>query len=177
MHGTRGRFSRLHVAGVAGTLALAGCVPSAYVYDDAPTAYYGGGYAYQLPPAGYYAYPGHYAAPGYYAPVYAPPRVVYVDHEHRGDDCRHESHREQRSPGDRDGQDRGRPQHDRNDHQQGSVRGVVRPADRPAPDPNRCSGRKCGSVGAAPSTGESQDPRAQARRGLQSRTENQRDQD
>lgn len=187
MHDTRSRFSRMHLACVA--LALAGCVPTTYVYDDAPAPYDGGGYGHHAPSAGYYAYPGYYAYAGYYAypgyyaysgyygAVHAAPRLVYHHHDHRGDDCRHESHRERRPPGDRDGRDHGRPQHARDDHPQGPLRGVAPPADRPPPAPNRCAGKKCANPGAAPGGGESQDPRAQVRRGLKSRTEDQRDQD
>jgi hypothetical protein len=35
---------------VVRTLALTGCVPGAYAYEDAPVAYYGGGNAYYTPP-------------------------------------------------------------------------------------------------------------------------------
>jgi len=112
---------------VAGALALGGCASGAYLYDAEPGVHYRGSAGY--PPyysgypaysgyVGYYGYPGPYAYPGYYAPpgryAYAPyrPRVVYYDHDHRGDDCRHESHRSgggrvDRDRHDRDGRDRG----------------------------------------------------------------------
>lgn len=87
-------FSKARIGFVVGTLALTGCVPGAYVYEDAPVAYYGGGSAYYTSPApAYYGYPGYHGYPGYYRYAPYPPRVVYVDHDHRGDDCRHESHR------------------------------------------------------------------------------------
>jgi hypothetical protein len=79
-----------------GASALAGCVPAAYVHD-VPGTYYGGAGTYQSPPAYYYG------APRYYGYVPYSPRVVYVDHDHRGDDCRHDSHR------------RGDDRNDRND--------------------------------------------------------------
>lgn len=101
---------------VAAALTLTACVPSAYVYDDLPAVHHGSG-GVPYPPAYYYGYPNYYGYPGYpryyvtpgyysYSPY--PPRVVYYDHDHRGDDCRHPSHRDGR----RD-DDRGR--HDRND--------------------------------------------------------------
>ena len=87
-------FSKARIGFVVGALALTGCVPGAYVYEDAPVAYYGGGSAYYTSPApAYYGYPGYHGYPGYYRYAPYPPRVVYVDHDHRGDDCRHESHR------------------------------------------------------------------------------------
>ena len=102
----------LRCAAVAvGALALAGCVSDAYLYDDDPGVYYRGSAGY---PPYYYGYPRYYGYPGYYAPPryygYSPypPRVVYYDHDHRGDDCRHPSHRDGRRDDDRD-------RHDRND--------------------------------------------------------------
>src|SRR5512146_2184558 len=100
---------------VAAALALTACVPSAYVYDDLPSVHYGSGGA-PYPPQ-YYGYPGYYgypvypryyATPRYYGYSPYPPRVVYYDHDHRGDDCRHPSHRDGR-------RDEGRDGHDRND--------------------------------------------------------------
>ena len=94
------------IALVAGALALAGCVSGGYLYDDSPGVYDRGSagyppyYFYGYP--GYYAYPRYYAPPGYYGYSPYPPRVVYHDHDHRGDDCRHPSHR--------DGRPDGRPQ-------------------------------------------------------------------
>lgn len=104
------RFGRVSV--VVGALALGGCVSDGYVYDDSPGVYYRGSAGH--PPYYYYGYPGHYGYPRYYAPPgyygYSPypPRVVYYDHDHRGDDCRHPSHRDGRHGDDRD-------HHDRND--------------------------------------------------------------
>jgi len=145
----------MRIACAAGALALAGCVPSAYLYDDPPQAYYGGGYGYHPPPASYYAYPG------YYGPVYAPPRVVYVDHDHRGDDCRHESHRDQRPHHDRDRQDRDPDP----------------PADRPPPVREPCAGKKCGSPGTPPEVKAPREPRRPEHRGLESKAESERDMD
>jgi hypothetical protein len=96
MRSNRRGTTPARIAFVAATFTLAGCVPSAYVYEDAPVAYYGGGSAYYSSPApAYYGYPGYYGYSGYYSYAPYPPRVVYVDHDHRGDHCRHESHRGQ----------------------------------------------------------------------------------
>lgn len=110
----------LRCAAVAvGALALAGCVSDAYLYDADPGVYYRGSAGY---PPYYYGYPRHYGYPGYYAPsgYYgyspSPPRVVYFDHDHRGDDCRHPSHRDGRRGDGRDRDehnDRDRPPEDR----------------------------------------------------------------
>jgi len=80
-----------------GTLALAGCVPSGFVYDLPQNRYYdSGGSYYSGGTPGYYGQPYYYGQPGQY------PRVVYVDHDHDRDDCRHESHRDRREqPNDR----------------------------------------------------------------------------
>jgi hypothetical protein len=103
-----------------GALALAGCVSDSYIYDDDPGVHYRGSVGY--PPYYFYGYPGHYGYPRYYAPPgyygYSPypPRVVYYDHDHRGDDCRHPSHRDGRRHDDRDRDehgDRDRPPQDR----------------------------------------------------------------
>jgi hypothetical protein len=86
------------VALVAAALALTACVPSAYVYDDLPAVHYRSGGT-PHPPGYYYGYPGYpqyYATPGYYSHSPYPPRVVYYDHDHRGDDCRHPGHRDGR---------------------------------------------------------------------------------
>ena len=155
MENTRTRVLSMRIACAAGALALAGCVPSAYLYDDPPQAYYGGGYGYYPPPTGYYAYPG------YYGPVYAPPRVVYVDHDHRGDDCRHESHRDQRPHHDRDRQDRD----------------PGPPADDAPPVREPCAGKKCGSPGTAPEVKAPREPRRPEHRGLESKAESERDMD
>ena len=96
MRSNRRGTTPARIAFVAATFTLAGCVPGAYVYEDAPVAYYGGGGAYYSSPRpAYYGYPGYYNYSGYYSYAPYPPRVVYVDHDHRGDDCRHESHRGQ----------------------------------------------------------------------------------
>ena len=111
----------MRIALAAGALVLAGCVPSAYVYDDLPSVHYGSGGA-PYPPAYYYGYPGYYGYPRYYAtPRYYgyspyPPRVVYYDHDHRGDDCRHPSHRDGRQGDDRDRHDRNDRDHPPQDH-------------------------------------------------------------
>lgn len=74
-----------------GTLALAGCVPSGFVYDLPQDRYYNSGSSYySAGTPGYYGQPYYYGQPGYY------PRVVYADHDHARDDCRHESHRDRR---------------------------------------------------------------------------------
>ena len=74
-----------------GTLALAGCVPSGFVYDLPQNRYYdSGGSYYSGGTPGYYGQPYYYGQPGQY------PRVVYVDHDHDRDECPHESHRERR---------------------------------------------------------------------------------
>ena len=89
---------------LAAAFALTACVPSAYVYDDLPSVHYRSGGA-PYPPAYYYGYPGYYgysgypryyATPRYYGYSPYPPRVLYYDHDHRGDDCRHPSHRDVR---------------------------------------------------------------------------------
>jgi len=172
MENTRTRVLSMRIACAAGALALAGCVPSAYLYDDPPQAYYGGGYGYHPPPASYYAYPG------YYGPVYAPPRVVYVDHDHRGDGCRHESHRDQRPHHDRDRQDRDPGPHDgREDREPQGVRGMSPPADRPPPVREPCAGKKCGSPGTPPEVKAPREPRRPEHRGLESKAESERDVD
>jgi hypothetical protein len=92
-----------------GALALAGCASDSYLYDDGPGAYYRGSAVYPPYYYGYprnYGYPGYYARPGYYGYSPYPPRVVYYDHDHRGDDCRHPSHRDGKRGDDRDRHDR-----------------------------------------------------------------------
>ena len=67
-------------------LALAGCVPSGFIYDLPQDRYYNSGSSYySAGTTGYYGQPYYYGQPGYY------PRVVYADHDHDRDDCRHES--------------------------------------------------------------------------------------
>jgi len=105
-----GRFGR--AALVVGALALGGCVSDAYLYDDDPGVYYRGSAGYSpnffYGDPGHYGYPRYYAPPGYYGYSPYPPGVVHYDHDHRGDDCRHPSHRDGRRDDDRD-------RHDRND--------------------------------------------------------------
>jgi hypothetical protein len=149
--------------GLVAMPALTGCVPAGYVYDGTPYAQ-GGAY-------GYPATPPYYGYAEYYGRTYYPPRVIYVDHDHRGDDCRHESHGNWRSHNGRDGHgdDRhgnGDARHER-DRPDGD--GARPPADRrppsgPAPGRappgvapsgtppgrNPCASRQaCGSAGAA----------------------------
>jgi hypothetical protein len=88
-----------------GTLTLAGCVPSGFVYDLPQDRYYNSGSSYySAGTSGYYGQPYYYGQPGQY------PRVVYVDHDHDRDDCRHESHRDRREqrngPNERSDRDR-----------------------------------------------------------------------
>ena len=99
-----------------GTLALTGCVPSGFVYDLPQDRYYSSGSSYYSSgTSGYYGQPYYYGQPGQYR------RVVYVDHDHDRDDCRHESHRDRREqPNDRN---------DRNEHSDRDRRDA--PADRP----------------------------------------------
>jgi hypothetical protein len=84
---------------------MAGCVAPAWVQDTPSPYAYGPGYgSYEVSPP---AYPAYYYAPGhssYYGYPRFPSRVVCLDHDHRGDDCRHESHRD-RHEGDRGGRD------------------------------------------------------------------------
>lgn len=121
---------------VAGALTLAGCVPNAYLYDDAPAGYYGGGggsypstYYYGYP--GYYGSAGYYGQPGYYGYAPYPPRAVYYNHDHRGDDCRHPSHRDGGRHDGRDGHDRDdRDGHDRDGRDRDGDRRDARPGYR-----------------------------------------------
>lgn len=88
---------------LSGALALAGCVPSGFIYDLPQERYYNSGGRYYSAAA-----PGFYGQPAYYGQSGYAPRVVYVDHDHDRDDCRHESHRKRRDERkDRDG--RGTP--------------------------------------------------------------------
>lgn len=129
---------------VLGTLGLAGCVPSGFVYDLPQDRYYNSGSSYySTGTSGYYGQPYYYGQSGYY------PRVVYVDHDHDRDDCRHESHRERRDErnarNDRDRRDApaDRPPAPR------APRGVTpkdpAPTARSEADRNHCAGgKKCG---------------------------------
>jgi hypothetical protein len=172
MENRRTRVASMCIACAAGAIALAGCVPSAYLYDDPPPAYYGGGNGYYPPPTGYYAYPG------YYGPVHAPPRIVYVDHGHRGDDCRHESHRDQRPHHDRDRQDHGAGAHDGREEREPQGEGGMSPrADDAPPARDPCAGRKCGLPGAPPEVRAPREPQRPAHRRLDSSPDSQRDVD
>ena len=93
--------STVRCALLLGTLVLAGCVPSGFVYDLPQDRYYSSGSSYySAGTPGYYGQPFYYGQPGY------SPRVVYVDHQHDRDDCRHESHRHRRDErNDRDRRD------------------------------------------------------------------------
>ncbi len=96
-----------------GTLALTGCVPSGFVYDLPQDRYYDSGSSYySAGTPGYYGQPYYYGQPGQY------PRVVYVDHPHNSDDCRHDSHRDRREE-----------QNDRNERSDRDRRDA--PSDRP----------------------------------------------
>jgi hypothetical protein len=160
---------------VLGALALTGCVQAAYVYESPSPAYYGGSY-------GYYASGGYYGYPGYYGTAYPAPRVVYVDHDHRGDDCRHGSHRDRR-PYDHRGDDRRYDdhrdhdrRHDDRDDRPRDARGPVPrsdppqprtrvpPADRSPPARDSCQGKKCGSPGVVPVSDAEGEPRTPGRR-------------
>ena len=110
-------FRRIALA--VGALVLGGCASDSYLYDGDPGVYYRGGAGY--PPyyygqPGYYGYPGYYARTGYYGYSPYPPRVVYYDHDHRGDDCRHPSHRDGQRGDDRDRHDRNVRDHPPQDH-------------------------------------------------------------
>lgn len=83
--------STVRFALLFGTLVLAGCVPSGFIYDLPQDRYYDRGSSYySAGTPGYYGQPYYYGQPGYY------PRVVYADHDHDRDDCRHDSHRDRR---------------------------------------------------------------------------------
>ena len=124
-----------------GTLVLAGCVPSGFVYDLPQDRYYNSGSRYySAGTPGYDGQPYYYGQPGQY------PRVIYVDHDHDRDDCRHESHRDRRD----DRNDRGRRDApaDRQPAPR-APRGVTPkdPAQTARPDAGRntcASGKKCG---------------------------------
>jgi hypothetical protein len=105
--------STVRCALLLGTLALAGCVPSGFVYDLPQDRYYNSGSSYySAGTTSYYGQPYYYGQPGYY------PRVVYADHDHDRDDCRHESHRDRR--------DERNEQNEQNDRDRRDA-----PADRP----------------------------------------------
>jgi hypothetical protein len=96
----RGRVNRsgsgaflcvMRYVALLGTLGLAGCVPSGFIYDLPQDRYYGSGGGYDSAVA-----PGPYGLPYYHARPGVGPRVVYVDHDHDRNDCRHESHRHHR---------------------------------------------------------------------------------
>lgn len=143
---------------VAGALTLTGCVPNAYVYDDVPDLHYRSGgapypSAYYRAYPGYFGYAGYYGYPGYYGYAPYPPRVAYYDHDHRGDDCRHDSHRDgdgrgerdrhDRDARDRDGRDRDGKRHDdRHDRRPPDGPRVAPPASQPPPPPREPPGMR-----------------------------------
>ena len=143
----RKAFTRITLA-VAATV-LGGCVSDAYLYDANPGVYYRGSagyppyYSYGYP--GYYGYPRYYAPSGYYGYSPYPPRVVYYDHDHRGDDCRHPSHRDGPRgdhPDRHDRNDRDHPPPDRDGRPDRRPPGEgpatpPAPADRPLPPAHR----------------------------------------
>lgn len=141
------RFERhgkalMRAAIATAALVLAGCVPNAFVYDDLPGVHHGSR-ATLYPPhyqgyPGYYGYPPYYAAPGYYGYSPYPPRAVSYDHDHRGDECRHPSHRDGRR---NDGRDR----HDRDGRDQPPRDRDGRPDRRPPGEAPATDGRCAGS--------------------------------
>ncbi len=185
--------STARVAFTVGTLALTGCVPSAYVYDTPQNYYNGGG-------NGYYStvQPSYYGYPGYYTPTRYPPPVVYLDHDYDRNDRNRGGH-----DGDKygDRHDPGHGWHDdgRNDHDRHDREAVGSPPHHPSPpgvNPDRppphvappqgsgpsppvppgrnpCAGsRKCGPSGEAPESRPPQKvpgPRTPVRRGTDSR--------
>lgn len=172
MRPIRTGISKARLFAVLAPLALAGCVPGAYVHDYPQDGYYygSGGSYYRGPNSDYYS--NYYGHPGYYgSSYYYRPRVVYYDHDHDDRDCRHESHRDRRQYDDRDRHDRGRYRDERD-----SDRAVPAPHRLPPPGAtpmrrtpraappqasgpppkaastsNPCAGqRNCGSPGKAP---------------------------
>lgn len=108
-------LTKFYTGLILASLALAGCVPGAYVQDYPQDGYYygSGGSYYRGPYSNYYGYPGYYGSgyygSGYYgSSYYYRPRVVYYDHDHDDRDCRHESHRDRRQYDHQDRHDRGR---------------------------------------------------------------------
>jgi hypothetical protein len=131
MQAFRRRLLNVRFVIALGALTVAGCVSRAYVYDDAPGNYYGGGSGYySTVQPGYYGYTGYYGYQGYYPPVRYPPTVVYRDrgddraeHQHGGRDDgkyddRHDSGHDRRdSRNDHGRNDSGHDRQDsRNDH-------------------------------------------------------------
>jgi hypothetical protein len=133
--------STVRCALLLGTLVLVGCVPSGFVYDLPQDRYYSSGSRYySAGTPGYDGQPYYYGQPGQY------PRVIYVDHDHDRDDCRHESHRDRRD--DRNDRDRRDAPADRQPAPR-APRGVTPkdPAQTARPDAGRntcASGKKCG---------------------------------
>ena len=142
--------STVRCALLLGTLVLAGCVPSSFVYDLPQDRYYNsGGSYYSAGTPGYYGQPNYYGQPGYY------PRGVYDDHDHDRDACRHESHRDRRDERNERNERNQRNDRDRSDAPADrppsprAPRGVTpkdpAPTARPEADRNHCSGgKKCG---------------------------------
>lgn len=163
-------LNKLRPGLVLASLALAGCVPGAYVHDYPwDDYYYGSGGSYNSGPyASYYGYPGYYGSSYYGSSYYYRPRVVYYDHDY---DDRHGSHRDRRQYDDRERHDRGRYRDDRDTDRTGPtphrlppdgaapLRRTPRaaPPQASSPPPKAasarapCAGqRKCGSNGEPP---------------------------
>lgn len=178
MRPIRTGISKARLLAVLAPLALAGCVPGAYVQDYPQGGYYSGsgGSYYRGPYSNYSGYPGYYGS-GYYGSSYYGsgyhyrPRVVYYDHDHDDRDCRHESHRDRRQYDDMDRHDRGRYRDERDSDRAAPapqrlpppgaapMRRTPRAAPPQASSPpppkaaasNPCAGqRNCGSPGKAP---------------------------
>jgi hypothetical protein len=128
MQAFRRRLLNVRFVIALGALTVAGCVSRAYVYDDAPGNYYGGGSGYySTVQPGYYGYTGYYGYQGYYPPVRYPPTVVYRDrgddraeHQHGGRDDgkyddRHDSGHDRRDSGNDHGRNDGRNDQGRHD--------------------------------------------------------------
>lgn len=180
MRPIRTGISKARLLVVLAPLALAGCVPGAYVHDYPQDDYYYGSYGsygsggayYRGPYSNYYGYPGYYGSSYYGSSYYYRPRVVYYDHDHDDRDCRHESHRDRRQYDDRDRYDRGRYRDERDTDRAGPTphrlpptgaaplrrTPSVAPPQASGPPPkaartsNPCAAgqRNCGSPGKAP---------------------------
>lgn len=170
MRPIRKDVSMARVGFIVGTLALAGCVPSAYVYDYPQAGYYSSGYGYySTVQPGYYAQPGnyYYAQPGYFGQTGSPPTVVYYEQDRDGDshDRDHDRH-----DGGNDVDRHDRDGHDgRNDHYSQDGR-----SGRPVPHGrNPCAGSACGPSGDAsgpPATRDQTESRGSKRSDRDSRT-------
>lgn len=153
MRPLRTGISKARLLAVLAPLALAGCVPGAYVQDYPQDGYYygSGGSNYRGPYSNYYGYPGYYGSGYYGSGYYYRPRVVYYDHDHDDRDCRHESHRDRRQYDHQDRHDRGRFRDERD-------------ADRAGPAPHRLPPSGAAPVRrvprAAPQPGSAPPPKA-----------------